>query len=131
MARLLYVDDSAELLTLRAATFRMAGFDVILCTSASEGLAWLASSRVDVVVTDYEMPELDGFAFADHARANGCRLPIVMCTGSINLPKSPSRSIDCIVRKGEVPRVLIEAVNTCLRRDAQQAGCGVGMLHSC
>ena len=131
MARVLYVDDSPTLLLLRAATLRLAGFDVIACATASEGLARLATSCMDVVVTDYEMPELDGFAFADHARANGCRVPIVMCTGSIDLPKRPSRSVDCIVSKGEVPRVLIDALNVCLHRDAQLASKRGGLVRFC
>ena len=127
MARVLYVDDSPALLLLRAATLRLAGFDVIACGTASEGLARLATSCMDAIVTDYEMPELDGFAFADHVRANGCELPIVMCTGSVDLPKKPSRSVDCIVSKGEVPRVLIDALTICLQRDAQRVATRVGM----
>ncbi len=116
MPTLLYLDDSLEILALKAASLRIAGFDVTTCDSHWNGLARLAACKFDVVVTDYNMPGLDGFAFADHARANGYCQPILLCTGSFELPQEGSQSINKIVRKADHPLALADVLKVCLER---------------
>ena len=76
----LLVDDSAFFRNMLAPVLRSAGYQVAPCSSAAEALTTLeAGHRFDVIVTDIEMPEMDGYAFAEklsgHARFAG--LPIV------------------------------------------------------
>jgi len=61
----LLVDDSAFFRDLLAPVIRSAGFKVIAVGSAAQALAAAKSGRpIDIVVTDIEMPDMDGFALA-------------------------------------------------------------------
>ena len=66
--RVLAVDDSRTMRELIAATLAPEGFDVHLAGDGEEGLASLATLRPDVIVTDLNMPRLDGFGLIAAAR---------------------------------------------------------------
>jgi two-component system chemotaxis sensor kinase CheA len=66
----LLVDDSAFFRELLAPLIKAAGYRVIAAASAADALAALKSdTRFDLIVTDIEMPEMDGFALAEAVRA--------------------------------------------------------------
>jgi len=66
----LLVDDSAFFRELLAPLIKAAGYRVVAAASAADALAALKSdTRFDLIVTDIEMPEMDGFALAEAARA--------------------------------------------------------------
>jgi two-component system chemotaxis sensor kinase CheA len=67
----LLVDDSAFFRNMLAPVLKAAGYHVSTATSANEGLGVLRSGRqIDVVLTDIEMPEMNGFEFAEAIRAD-------------------------------------------------------------
>src|SRR3984957_15558184 len=66
----LLVDDSAFFRELLAPLIKAAGYRVVAAASAAEALAALKSdARFDLIVTDIEMPDMDGFALAEAVRA--------------------------------------------------------------
>src|SRR5580704_13553794 len=66
----LLVDDSIFFRELLTPLIKAAGYRVVAAASAAEALAALKSDRrFDLIVTDIEMPEMDGFALAEAARA--------------------------------------------------------------
>jgi CheY-like chemotaxis protein len=64
MARLLLLDDDASTLAWMTAALQAHGHEVVSFTSGSAALAVLSTARVDVIVADVLMPEMDGLAFA-------------------------------------------------------------------
>jgi two-component system chemotaxis sensor kinase CheA len=67
----LLVDDSAFFRNMLAPVLKAAGYKVRVAQSGQEGLAALRSGmRFDVVLTDIEMPEMNGFEFAESIRAD-------------------------------------------------------------
>src|SRR5450631_3811443 len=67
----LLVDDSAFFRNMLAPVLKAAGYKVRVATNAQEGLATLRSGLTfDVVVTDIEMPDMNGFEFAEAIRAD-------------------------------------------------------------
>ncbi|KQW21012.1 ATPase [Afipia sp. Root123D2] len=67
----LLVDDSAFFRNMLAPVLKAAGYSVSTATSANEGLGVLRSGRqFDVILTDIEMPEMNGFEFAEAIRAD-------------------------------------------------------------
>jgi signal transduction histidine kinase/DNA-binding response OmpR family regulator len=81
--RALVVDDQFINRTILERQLTPHGIGVTLCRSGAEALAVLASdSRFDVVLTDHDMPEMDGLALARQIRAAGLKLPIVMLSSN-------------------------------------------------
>src|SRR6516165_98580 len=67
----LLVDDSAFFRNMLAPVLKAAGYRVRVAQSAQEGLAALRSGlQFDVVLTDIEMPDMNGFEFAESIRAD-------------------------------------------------------------
>ncbi|GLK78593.1 hybrid sensor histidine kinase/response regulator [Methylopila turkensis] len=68
----LLVDDSSFFRNMLTPVLTAAGFRVTAAASGGEALRLLRDGRgFDVIVTDIEMPEMDGFAFAAAVRAEG------------------------------------------------------------
>jgi two-component system chemotaxis sensor kinase CheA len=67
----LLVDDSAFFRDLLAPLIKAAGYQVVAVASAAQALATIRSgARVDIVVTDIAMPDMDGFELAAALREN-------------------------------------------------------------
>jgi two-component system chemotaxis sensor kinase CheA len=78
--RVLLIDDAAFFRNMLTPLLKAAGYDVTTVASAPLGLALMESGRrFDVVITDLEMPGMDGFDFASALRANPhtAELPII------------------------------------------------------
>jgi two-component system chemotaxis response regulator CheY len=67
--RILAIDDSRTMRNLLQATLCPAGFHVDIAKDGEEGLRCFDTSDPDVVITDINMPRLDGFGFIEAARA--------------------------------------------------------------
>jgi len=76
----LLVDDSPFFRNMLTPVLQAAGFDVVSVGSAAEALAHVDGGRtVDIVITDIEMPEMDGFALTEALRRHprGVELPVI------------------------------------------------------
>ncbi len=83
-ARLLIVEDSAFFRQMLEPSLIAAGYDVTAVGSAAEALALAdAGARFNAIVSDIEMPDMDGLAFVARLRAGGpwMDLPIIALTG--------------------------------------------------
>jgi len=83
----LLVDDSAFFRNMLAPVLKAAGYKVRVATNAQEGLSALRSGQAfNVVVTDIEMPEMNGFEFAEVIRAdqNLNQMPIIAVSSVIS-----------------------------------------------
>ncbi|WP_141382253.1 hybrid sensor histidine kinase/response regulator, partial [Bradyrhizobium elkanii] len=83
----LLVDDSAFFRNMLAPVLKAAGYKVRTAGGAQEGLAALRSGQsFDVVLTDIEMPEMNGFEFAENIRSdhNFNQLPIIALSAMVS-----------------------------------------------
>ncbi|WP_342708559.1 hybrid sensor histidine kinase/response regulator [Bradyrhizobium sp. B124] len=83
----LLVDDSAFFRNMLAPVLKAAGYKVRTAPNAQEGLAALRSGQAfDVVLTDIEMPEMNGFEFAENIRSdqNLTGLPIIALSAMVS-----------------------------------------------
>lgn len=69
MARILTVEDEPTILKMVAQTLRSLGHEVLTATNGREGLEMVLRHRPHLVVSDINMPEMDGFAFLSELRA--------------------------------------------------------------
>jgi two-component system chemotaxis response regulator CheY len=80
--RILTVDDSKTMRDMLAFTLRRAGFDVQEAEDGSKALGALTGSRFDLIITDLNMPVMDGIALIKAVRANAVYrgVPILILT---------------------------------------------------
>ena len=80
--RILYVDDEEALLDIgRIFLERAGGITVDITASPIEALRMILAGRYDAVVSDYQMPEMDGIALLKRVREAGSRVPFIIFTG--------------------------------------------------
>jgi two-component system chemotaxis sensor kinase CheA len=79
---ILVVDDALTVRELQRSILERAGFDIRVACDGVEALALLAEAPADLVLTDVEMPRMDGFALttAIRARPNLANVPIIVLT---------------------------------------------------
>jgi two-component system chemotaxis sensor kinase CheA len=83
----LLVDDSAFFRNMLAPVLKAAGYRVRVAPNAQEGLTALRSGQVfDVVLTDIEMPDMNGFEFAETIRADAhlSAMPIIALSSMVS-----------------------------------------------
>jgi len=69
MARILVVDDSASMRQMVAFTLKGAGHNVVEATDGVEALAQAKSGSFDLVITDVNMPNMDGITLTKELRS--------------------------------------------------------------
>ena len=79
----LIVDDDPELLNLLGLIASTTGIRVDLAGSGEEALVQLESGHYRKLITDLDMPGIDGFTLARLARVKQPGLEVVLMTGSI------------------------------------------------
>ena len=117
MMRILTVDDSRTMRDMLRLALVKAGFHVIEAVDGAHGLEVLEQNGADVIITDINMPRLDGFGFIEGVRKNDRHraTPILVlttesdttkkqrardagATGWIVKPFNPEKLIDAIRR---------------------------------
>ena len=83
-AKLLVVDDEPRTAELTAALLRRAGYTVEVAASGTEAVARARSSAPDLMLLDYEMPDMQAPEVLDELRSGGDRVafPVIIFTGA-------------------------------------------------
>ncbi|MBI3653157.1 MAG: hybrid sensor histidine kinase/response regulator [Acidobacteria bacterium] len=78
--KILVVDDSITTRTLEKNILEIAGYEVILAKDGAEGLALAHTSGCDLVISDIEMPQLNGFELTKRIKSDARlkRLPVIL-----------------------------------------------------
>jgi len=101
----LVVDDSKSILSLMRKVLDVAGYNVITASGGDEGLQLLKSGKqVDIIITDLNMPNMDGITFIWEIRKLSKHMftPICMLTTEseqAKLAEGESISIDAWINK--------------------------------
>jgi DNA-binding NtrC family response regulator len=81
MATILCVDDDAAVLRTFKATLERDDHRVIAVNNAPAALKVIERGDVDLVISDFQMPDMTGLAFVTQLREEGVHLPVIMVTG--------------------------------------------------
>ncbi|QJB57456.1 sigma-54 dependent transcriptional regulator [Pseudodesulfovibrio sp. zrk46] len=84
--RILAVDDSKSTLEVIKRNLQPEGYEVFTCERVDEALPLLEDLEVDLVITDYRMPQATGMDLIKHVRANYPDTEIMMITGYPSIP---------------------------------------------
>ncbi len=78
---LLIVDDDKNLLYAMKRTLRRDGYNLFFATKAQKALDKLAGTSVDLVISDYQMPGMNGVTFLQRVRNAHPQVLTIMMTG--------------------------------------------------
>jgi DNA-binding response OmpR family regulator len=127
-AKLLVVDDEPRTAELTAELLRRAGYTVDVAGSGSEALERVRSDSPDLMLLDYEMPDMEAPEVLDSLRSGAERapFPVIILTGARHAPGDQVLGIergatDYIV-KGTDRQVLLARVRGALRERAAKVG---------
>lgn len=121
-ARVLLVDDDLVTQRVTREMLRRAGLHVIVANHGGEALEFLGRERVDAVLMDIAMPEVDGFVATQRIRANPAwsALPIIAFTAAVLLhdrEKCLAAGMNDFISKPSHP---LEIINILTRHIAPQ-----------
>lgn len=68
MTRILAVDDSAAMRQMVGATLKGGGYDVVVAADGAQALEWARHETADLVITDINMPGMDGITLVRELR---------------------------------------------------------------
>ncbi|HUE68673.1 MAG TPA: response regulator transcription factor [Candidatus Acidoferrum sp.] len=127
-AKLLVVDDEPRTAELTAEILRRAGYSVDVAGSGGEALERVRAGSPDLMLLDYEMPDMEAPEVLDSLRSGGDRIPfpVIILTGARHSPADQVVSIergatDYIV-KGTDRQVMLARVRGVLRERAAHFG---------
>ncbi|WP_343463605.1 two-component system response regulator GlrR [Pantoea sp.] len=89
-AHLLLVDDDPGLLKLLGMRLSSEGYQVTTATSGPEALRQLQKERVDLVISDLRMDEMDGLALFAEIQKRHTGLPVIILTAHGSIPEAVS-----------------------------------------
>jgi DNA-binding response OmpR family regulator len=127
-AKLLVVDDEPRTAELTAEILRRAGYSVDVAGSGSEALERVRAGSPDLMLLDYEMPDMEAPEVLDSLRSGADRIPfpVIILTGARHSPADQVVGIergaaDYIV-KGTDRQVMLARVRGVLRERAAHFG---------
>jgi two-component system chemotaxis response regulator CheY len=80
MPRILVVDDAKTMRDALKELLTPHGFDVIEAENGEHGLEMATQHACDLIITDLNMPGMDGLTMCGHIKEQGCDAPIFMLT---------------------------------------------------
>ncbi|WP_244147138.1 response regulator [Paraburkholderia bryophila] len=118
MHTILLVDDEPEILAAWRLILEMEGYAVVCASNGVEALARVESCRVDLVVTDWMMPHIDGGELCTRLKRKPefANVPILVHTSS-QLSEGKKRNWQGYVRKPAEAVVFLSAVAELLHND--------------
>ncbi len=124
---ILLCDD--EIHILRAAEFKLkkAGYDVRIASDGQEAWEAIQERKPDILITDYQMPRLDGLGLVQKVRENPLTadLPIFMLTAKgfelSHDDLAAKWNVMAVIAKPFSPRELLQRVNSVLQEEAVSA----------
>lgn len=82
MCRILLVDDDETLRSTLSTFLSRLGLGITVeASNGLEGLSALSSLPADLVITDCQMPLMDGISFVRALRSQGHSMPVIMLSG--------------------------------------------------
>jgi DNA-binding response OmpR family regulator len=120
MTTILVIDDDASLLDVLSLALEDAGYVAHTARDGQAGLDAVLKNKPSVIISDINMPRLDGFALCKKLREKGIHTPIILLTSrdnEIDEALGLELGADDYVAKPFSSRVLMARVSSLLRRE--------------
>ena len=81
VGRILIVDDEKDIRQILSEIISFMGFEITAVGSGTEAISHLSNGIFDLVLTDLEMPGMDGWSLAATVKEKSPHIPVLMITG--------------------------------------------------
>jgi two-component system response regulator GlrR len=128
-ARLLVVDDDADMLRLLSMRLTAAGYQVTAVTSAESALTQLEIEHPQLVLSDVRLPGRDGLQLFDEVRKRHPTLPVILLTAHGTIPdavEATARGVFTYLTKPYDGRELLDKIAQALALGAHAPSAGTG-----
>lgn len=125
MANIVLIDDDPSLLDVLLLACEDAGHQATTAPDGAQGYERIRETKPQLVISDVNMPGLDGFSLCKRLRAEGNPVPLILLTSrdnEIDEALGLELGADDYVPKPFSTRVLMARVAALLRREAHRAG---------
>jgi two-component system cell cycle response regulator DivK len=84
-AKVLYIEDNLDNMTLVKRVLEIEGYEVFGAQTGYEGLTKALEITPDIVITDINLPDIDGYRITESLKKNGktSHIPIVAMTANV------------------------------------------------
>ena len=82
LKRILVVDDEQSIRDILSKMLSIIGFEVVVAGTGDEGLGLFQDEPFDLVITDLEMPGMDGWTLTSRIKGDSPDTPVLIITGS-------------------------------------------------
>jgi len=117
------VDDDSNLLNLTTTVLKQQNHQVFSFTRTAEALETIQNTDFDFIITDIQMPEIDGFSFVEKLKSESSSFyknqPIIAITGRTDLDFSiyAKAGFTTVIKKPYSPKILLETIQRVLHND--------------
>jgi DNA-binding response OmpR family regulator len=114
MARVLCVHEDRLRINTRKRILENSGFNVSWSANGLSGLIQFRFFVPDLVVIDYDLPDISGDVIAAGMKKINARIPVLMFAPHSFLPASAIENVDVCLIKGDSPELLLAKVKELL-----------------
>jgi len=117
------IDDDINLLNLTSGVLRQEKHEVLSFSSAAKALEAIQNTNFDFVITDIQMPEMDGFTSLKKLKNSGYSTyknqPVIALTGRTDLDSKvyADAGFTTVIKKPYSPKILLETIQLILEND--------------
>jgi DNA-binding NtrC family response regulator len=121
-ARILVVDDDADIRQLNASVLKASGYEVDMAVDGDAAWAILDKQCYDLLITDHSMPKLTGIELLNELHVSGKSLPSILVSGDLpthELRRHPWLRISATLLKPYTAPELLSTVRQVLQVTAE------------
>ena len=120
---ILIVDDEPDILSTLERLVKSEGFDVVTAGNGKEALNLFQKVRVDLVISDVRMPEMDGIELMRQVKKIDKDIEFIILTGFASVENAVDAmreggASDYLTKPLDNPDILIHTINNVLERQA-------------
>ena len=114
--RILMVDDDSMIRDMVGFILESNSYTVETAKNGLDALEKYKARSVDVIITDMNMPEMDGLALIREIRRSDPDVAVILLTGDDDAQTYESGADECIAKDENISDTIVEAVDTVMRR---------------
>ena len=118
---ILIIDDNATNLRILDLQIKQWGLGTAICSGGNEALQYLTENKIDLVITDMQMPDMDGLELSMLIKKSHPTLPIILLSsvGDITKAKHP-QLFNSVLTKPVKQQVLGKLIQSALENEPAQ-----------